>query len=280
MSIPVPLCNKCQSPMRVRTNSKGTAFLGCSSWPKTKCNFTLSLLGEGSQGGGVGRAFAVLSEAEFQANLPQPTYRGKITKATGTLIGWLHKVRRRRLESDEPDATGTWEPRHRRAVLRYVYDRDGGRCGLCSAKTKIEGAQVEHIAPKIFTTFNLNGGRAVSGNQFKSVLHKLDNLQAAHSYCNGLKRNSPEVDRWRHPDMPPLGIATTPAGSRLMVPAADEGGFLDDGLTPTKKALQRWALKIVSLLLAAGFLLWGLSPSGREVSAALTDWVLQQVFGE
>ena len=222
-----------------------------------------------------GKVFTVLSEDDFQATLPQPMHQGKISKATATLFGWLHKVHRRYLESDEPDATGAWEPKHRRWVRRYVYDRDGGRCGLCGAGMKIKGAHVEHIAPKIFPTFNINAEKAVNGNQFESVLHKLDNLQAAHSYCNGRKRNSPEVARWRHPDMPPLAIAMTPDGSRLMVPAVEKGAFLDDGLIPTKKAVRWWVGRIVGLLLVGGVLTWWLSPSGRAVTSALTDWVFR-----
>ena len=183
------------------------------------------------------------------------------------------------LESDEPDGTGEWEPRHRRAVLRYVYDRDGGRCGLCGEKTKLKGAQVEHIAPKVFTTFDINGVRVVGGREFRSLLHKLDNLQAAHSYCNKRKGNSPDVRKWRHPDMPPLGIGTTLTGSRLMLPAIDEESFLDDGLAPTRKAVQWWAMKLTGLLVVASVLVWLLNPSGREATSALSEWVIQRLFG-
>jgi len=285
MSIqPVPLCARCNSPMKVVTNREdGTDFLGCSSWPKTKCDFTLSLLEENSEGEDGRRAFSVLSEDEYHGKLPQPTLRGRLSKATAALIGWLHKWHRRRLESDEPDATGVWESKHRRSVLRYVYNRDGGKCGLCGAKTKIKGAQVEHIAPKVFTTFNINGGKAVSGNQFKSVLHKLDNLQAAHSYCNKPKGNTPELRKWRHPDMPPLGIALTPTGSRLMVPAPGQHDILNDGTIATKKATQRGALALTAFTLwSLGSVLafkWWYGPAGEEVQAALTEWLQQLVGG-
>ena len=155
-----------------------------------------------------------------------PTYPNDcpVSRVRAKLFEWLHKVHRRRLESDEPDATGAWEPKHRRSVLRYVHDRDGGRCGLCGAKMKIKGAHVEHIAPKILPTFNINGVKAVSGNQFKSVLHKLDNLQAAHSYCNKPKGNSPDMGRWRHPDMPPLVIAISHHRCRVKVDDLGSGG--------------------------------------------------------
>ena len=220
----------------------------------------------------------MLSPKELQAKLPQPRQTGKISKATDRVIRLLHRANRRRLESDEPDATGEWEPKHRKTVLRYVHDRDGRRCGLCGAKTKLKGAQVEHIAPKIFTTFNINGGRAVSGSGFRSVLHKLDNLQAAHSYCNKRKGNSSEVRQWRHPDMSPLGIAMTPTGSRLMVPAIQGGDSLDDGLAPTKKAAQWWAIKLAVLLLAVLVAVWWASPSGREVTSAVTEWITQRLL--
>ena len=274
----LPLCYKCQSPMEVRTaqrgSNPGTQFLGCSRYPH--CRATLSLVKDGDDTNGSNRdGFTVLSEDEFHAKMPTPRQGGRISRAGDRVFRWLHRIHRRRLESDEPDATGEWEPKHRRAVLRYVYDRDGGRCGLCGAKTKIKGAQVEHIAPKMFATFNLDRGMVVSGSGFRSVLHKLDNLQAAHSYCNKGKGNSPQVRKWRHPDMPPLGVATTTTGSRLMVPAVDKESDLDDGLAPTKKAVQWWAVRAAFLALAALTTVWWLSPSGREVAATLTDWVAQ-----
>ena len=274
----VPLCYKCQSPMEVRTARQGpnpgTRFLGCSRYPH--CRFTLSLVKEGDDPIGSNReAFTVLSAEEFHAKMPPPKQGGRTLRAAGRAIRWLHRIHRRRLEMDEPDATGRWEPNHRRAVVRYVYVREGGRCGLCGAKTKLKGAQVEHIAPKIFTTFNIDRGIAVSGSHFKSALHKLDNLQAAHSYCNERKGNLAQVRKWRHPDMPPLGIATTPSGSLLMVPAIEEESVLDDGLAPTKKAVQWWAVKVTLLLLAISMLVWWLSPSGREMTAALTEWIFQ-----
>ena len=192
----LPLCPRRQSPMKVRVRRQepraGAEFLGCSRYPG--CKFTLSLAGDSSDANGNMReAFTVLSADEYQAKLSQPEQRGKMSKATHRVIELLHRVHRRRLESDEPDATGKWEPKHRQGVLRYVYDGDDRRCGLCGMEMKLKGAQVEHIAPKVFTTFNINGGKAASGSEFKSVLHKLDNLQAAHSYCNKRKGNSPEV---------------------------------------------------------------------------------------
>ena len=119
--------------------------------------------------------------------------RGFLTKVAKT----IDKGHRWYLERDEPDATGRWDDDHRRSMLRYVYDRDGGRCGLCAGETKIKGAQIEHVVPKVFVLFDVDkGGKAEPGTQYKSRLHKIDNLQAAHTYCNKRKANTPEVAKW------------------------------------------------------------------------------------
>ena len=277
----LPLCHKCQSPMEVRTAQRGlnpgSRFFGCSRYPN--CKFTLSLVKDSDDANGSrAEAFAVLSVEEFHAKMPPPKRGGWLSRTSHRMISWLHGIHRRYLESDEPDATGEWEPKHRRAVLRYVYDRDGGRCGVCGAKTKLKGAQVEHVAPKIFTTFNIDREIAVSGSGFRSALHKLDNLQAAHSYCNKHKGNVPQVRKWRHRDMPPLAVATTPTGSRLMVPATEDESVLDNGLAPTKKELRWWAVRVAFLLLVVLIAAWWLSPSGRQVTATLTDWLTQGLF--
>ena len=222
-----------------------------------------------------GEAFTVLSSEEFHAKTPPPKQGGWISRATNRAIRWLHGVHRRFLEMDEPDATGEWEPERCTSVLRYVHDRDDGRCGLCGAKTKLKGAQVDRIVPKIFAMFNVDRGMAVSGSGFKSVLHKLDNLQAAHSYCYEHKGNSPNTGEWRHPDMPPLAVATTPTGSRLMAPALRGEGVLDDGFAPTERVLKRWAVRATFLLLVVLTAAWWSTPSGREVTSTLTDWITQ-----
>ena len=125
------------------------------------------------------------------------------------------------LEIDEPDATGRWDPDHRRQVLRYVYDRDGERCGICAAKMKLKGALIDHVVPKVFAVFDIRRGRkAVTGTRYTSRLHKPGNLQAAHTYCNRGKGNKPEIVEWRHPSMPPppLVVAKTKDGKELIVP--------------------------------------------------------------
>ena len=96
-----------------------------------------------------------------------------------------------------------WIPKYRRKVLRYVYERDGRRCGVCGAETRIDAAHVEHIVPKIFAYVDINkAGKAVQGTRYKSLLHRLDNLQASHTYCNKNKGNTADVTRWRHATMP------------------------------------------------------------------------------
>ena len=143
--------------------------------------------------------------------------RGFLSKVAKT----VDKVERWYLESDEPDATGRWNDAHRLKVLRYVYRRDEGRCGLCAGEMKRErkGMQIEHIVPKVFAVFDVRkGGKAEPGIRWKSRLHKLDNLQIAHTYCNKRKGNTPEVKKWRHPAMPQLTVADAEDGQTFVLP--------------------------------------------------------------
>ena len=141
--------------------------------------------------------------------------RGFLTRVAKT----IDKGQRWYLERDEPDAAGRWDDHHRRSMLRYVYDRDGGRCGICTAEMKIQGAQIEHVVPKVFVLFVVGkNGKAEPGTQYKSRLHKIDNLQAAHTYCNKRKGNTPEIDKWRHTAMPPLTVADAEDGGALVLP--------------------------------------------------------------
>ena len=104
-------------------------------------------------------------------------------------------------------------------MLSYVYDRDGGRCGLCAGDMKLKGAQIEHVVPKVFVVFDvLEGGMAEQGSRYRSRLHKIDNLQAAHTYCNKRKGNTPEVSEWRHSTMPSLSVADADDGMTLILP--------------------------------------------------------------
>ena len=91
---------------------------------------------------------------------------------------------------------------------------------MCAAaETRIEAAHVEHIVPKIFAYFDISKpAKAVQGTRYKSLLHKLDNLQASHTYCNKNKGNAADVTRWRHPTMPPLTVALAEDGAEFRVP--------------------------------------------------------------
>ena len=53
----------------------------------------------------------------------------------------------------------------------------------------------------------------MAGEQWQSRLHHLDNLQAAHSYCNRAKGNAADISRWRHPKQRPLPVAVDAAGA-------------------------------------------------------------------
>lgn len=59
------------------------------------------------------------------------------------------------------------------------------------------------------------------GTTYQSRLHHIDNLQAAHEYCNRAKGNNPDISEWRHPMLWPLPVARkrTPDHSYLWVPA-------------------------------------------------------------
>ena len=73
--------------------------------------------------------------------------------------------------------------------------------------------------PKVFAVFDVRkGGKAEPGTRYKSRLHKIDNLQAAHTYCNKRKGNTPEVTKWRHPSMPPLTVADAEGGKTIVLP--------------------------------------------------------------
>ncbi len=145
--------------------------------------------------------------------------RDRLAGAASSAANTYERARRSKLEAEEPDASGKWRPEHRDKLLRYVHERDGGRCGVCGAETRIKAAQVEHIVPKIFAFFDISkAGKAVRGTRYKSLLHKLDNLQASHTYCNKNKGNTADVTRWRHPTMPPLAVALAEDGAEFRVP--------------------------------------------------------------
>ena len=220
-SEPVPDCPKCARPMVRRTARRGAnvgrEFWGCPEFPRCR--------------GIVQDQPPVDAPVDEDASAPDLEAPDNAEEAPGTdadgkRAGFLTRVakavdksHRWYLERDEPDAAGRWDDDHRRSMLRYVYDRDGGRCGLCTAEMKIKGAHIEHVVPKVFVLFDVGkGGKAEPGTQYKSRLHKIDNLQAAHTYCNKRKGNAAEVDKWRHPAMPPLTVADTEDGGALVLP--------------------------------------------------------------
>ena len=117
-------------------------------------------------------------------------------------------------------ATARWEPEQRQVVLRYIAWRDDRRCGLCGVELPVGQGHIEHIVPKMFGYFDLIGGHASPGTTYRSRLHHVDNLQAAHPYCNKPKGNSPDVTDWRHPMLWSLPVAQkrSPTHEYLWVP--------------------------------------------------------------
>lgn len=179
-----PIC-RCGSDMvariATRGGNKGNKFWGCSRFPKCR---------------------SVQSVIQSDVN---------------TLERKQYNIQDLKLK--QPDATGVWQEEDRAMILNYVYQRDGGRCGLCGGDMVIKGAHVEHIVPKIFALFDISKtGRAITGVKFKSLLHKTNNLQAAHTYCNKRKGNTRDMAQWRHPSMPLLEVAIFRDGRKLILP--------------------------------------------------------------
>lgn len=219
-------CPSCKQPALLRTAkkgpTKGNKFWGCSTFPKCWIIMPLKVSQDPSY------RFSncpncksplalkiINSNHKFWSCSAFPNCR--IVLPLNRHIK-SHKTIRDDLEADEPDGRGYWKPKHRQKILEYVYKRDGERCGLCAGRMKLQGAQVEHIVPKIFAVFDIsNYGRAKRGTRYKSLLHKPDNLQAAHSYCNKGKGNTTDISLWRHPDMPALRVATSKDGKRVVL---------------------------------------------------------------
>ena len=217
----VPDCPKCGQSMVRRTARRGAnagnEFWGCSEFPRCRGIVQYQQPAEAPADKDVPAPVQRVQDSVEEATAPDagdkpPGFLTKVARA-------IDKGHRWYLERDEPDAAGRWDDDHRRSMLRYVYDRDGGRCGICTAEMKIKGAQIEHVVPKVFVLFDVGkGGKAEPGTQYKSRLHKIDNLQAAHTYCNKRKGNTPEVDKWRHPAMPRLTVADAEDGGVLVLP--------------------------------------------------------------
>lgn len=194
----------------------GSEFWGCSDFPRCRGIVRGVQPADGSDDDALADKVGVAAEEAADSDSSDKP-GGLLSKVAKT----IDKVERWYLESDEPDATGRWDDAHRLKVLRYVYRRDEGRCGLCAGEMKRErkGMQIEHIVPKVFAVFDVRkGGKAEPGTRWKSRLHKLDNLQIAHTYCNKRKGNTPETKKWRHPDMPQLTVADAEDGQTFVLP--------------------------------------------------------------
>ena len=207
-------CPKCDAPMvrRVARRGKnaGKEFWGCSTFPK--CRSIVPI--DGHERGKPVEAGGDDYVCRFSSLPPDPPV-GLLRKAFAAVDG----IWRWNLELDEPDARDRWRPDHRRKVLRYLDVRDGGRCGLCGGGMRLRGAHVEHVVPKRFAVFELSPqGKARQGIYYTSVLHGMENLQAAHPRCNKYKGNSPDIRSWRHQSMPPLVVAKATDGRVLMLP--------------------------------------------------------------
>ena len=108
-------------------------------------------------------------------------------------------------------STARWDPEDREFILHYLAWRDHERCGLCAMALPDGVGHIEHVVPKRFGRFDHRQGLVTSGSGYESRLHHVDNLQAAHDYCNRAKGNSPKVADWRHPDMWSLPVASNRA---------------------------------------------------------------------
>ena len=205
-----PSCPHCSSPMIMRVAKRGSnqggIFWGCPEFPKCKGTHDL-------------KPRTNPPNVDHQDSEPTEEGAGSISTAFDRVLRTIDKVRRWGIEQNEPDATGRWDSEARHKALKYVWKRDDRCCGLCGRKMPLKGGQVEHIAPKVFGFFNIaKGGKAVAGTRYKSQFHKLDNLQAAHSYCNKKKGNTENMKLWRHPTMKPLAIAISQDGEKITAP--------------------------------------------------------------
>ena len=214
-----PACPRCSHAMVNRVaahgSNKGGTFWGCSRFPKCRAILAKVIPRETS---------TRLPQSLLQPVLPpdnraQPQQQHAGNAFIPNKYSLIERLWRWWLELKQPDATGGWQRDDRRMILNYIYKRDGRRCGLCAGEMVIKGAQIEHIVPKIFAVFDIQaGGLAATGTQFQSLLHKLDNLQPAHSRCNKRKGNTPDIAKWRDPYMQPLGVAIFRNNQRLALP--------------------------------------------------------------
>ena len=135
-------------------------------------------------------------------------------------MGILRRLRKGYVNLGKPDAAGKFEPQARYRKLKWVWKRDGKNCGLCAARMPLKGAHLEHIVPKLYPWFSVtsSGTANVQGDDWRSRMHHLDNLQAAHSYCNRNKGNKKNIRLWRNSKMPQTEVARDKGGASLMLP--------------------------------------------------------------
>ena len=191
-----PSCPKCGSIMVIRTKNKepnkGKQFWGCSNFGTQKC-----------------RGMMDMTQIAQHRKQPNGGYKTRRTARPSA----------QDKPPNEPDDAGYWNSDKRVELLNNIHDRDGGLCGICGRRVSIEGAQVEHIVPKVFGYFNIQkGGKVKIGTQYKSLLHETDNLQLAHPQCNKHKGNKVDTRQWRHPIMPSLKVAVTEDGREFVLP--------------------------------------------------------------
>ncbi len=231
---PPPTCDRCNSPMTRRTarkgEHKGKQFWGCTRFPKCRYSVpyrpTVHTQPE-SDTASKPTAEALEQQRDKPEESPPPN---QLWLATTAVLRFVENIRTWYLELREPDANGNWPERHHQQVLRFLWFRDGERCGLCGGRIKKLYAsnperrpQIEHIIPKVFAVFDLDDdGKARPGTTYKSRLHKMNNLQAAHSYCNKRKGNTADISKWRHPSMRRLPVARSRDGKRLFLPGLEE----------------------------------------------------------
>ena len=213
-----PACPRCGQQMIRRIAKKGqkqgNEFWGCPKFPRCRGTITDS----------PNQPTSSQTKEQYQPDTTDQRPKQKEPLGLmGQVVKTIDKIQRWDLESNQPDGTGRWDKADRIKMLRYVHRRDGGRCGLCGCEIPLRGTQIEHIVPKIFGLFDLQRGQtAVVGDHYKSRLHKLDNLQAAHSYCNRRKGNSPDIRKWRHLTMPPLVVAIGKDESEIKLPRVND----------------------------------------------------------
>ena len=137
--------------------------------------------------------------------------------ADGKREGFLRKVartvdkgRRWYLESDEPDAAGRWDDAHRRSMRSYIYRRDGGRCGLCTAER--DGLVVYRL------TGRLHAMERLEVPEGAEVFRPWPRAALAHAHCNLAKGATRDISRWRHSSLPVVVVGVAKSGVRLAVP--------------------------------------------------------------